>query len=303
MPEFAQVPGDDRVVILRRPSGVVEMGQQRVQRRRGHGRAHVGKVLHARIDDLPRGDVGDARPGAVAPKDHRARGGDGPLCRGRALGAVFQRRAELALGGTEVGAGHGADRAGPRRRQKRPQAQRLPHGGAGTVQPQIRHAQVPRGIGGAGALVLQVAGDDVAQRVRRQRRLAQHRIEALLEHDRLRRLPAFLAEITVLADGVEAVPQRPLALQTSAHRGPGGGVDRDVDLQRLSPHVCNQDRSSIRFFDSFSEMGKKIRGTKLCRVWEESVDTVYSITESSVPPGSVPASAPPSSTAPPPSSG
>ena len=39
---------------------------------RGHRRPHVVGVRHARVEDLPGGDMGDARAGTAAGQQHRA---------------------------------------------------------------------------------------------------------------------------------------------------------------------------------------------------------------------------------------
>ena len=154
MAQGAQVAGEDGVVVLRTAARLPEMGCERIQRRGGHGPAHVRGIGHARVHDAPGGHVGQADPCAAAAQDHRPRPGDGPLGGGGALAAVLQGEAVLPLRRAEMGAGQRA--AAPRRtavQQQRRQAQALRHGGAGPVEPEVGQGAVLHGEGGADALV------------------------------------------------------------------------------------------------------------------------------------------------------
>ena len=56
--------------------------------------------------------MGDIGAGAVLRQNGAARGGGGPLGRGRPLVAVGHRHPVLPLGGAEMGTGNGGDPAG-----------------------------------------------------------------------------------------------------------------------------------------------------------------------------------------------
>ena len=78
----AEVTGYDGVVNPPARGPSPEMGEQRVAGRRGHGRAHVGGVLHAHVDDAPRRDARHIGARPSGREYQRARARDRPLARG-----------------------------------------------------------------------------------------------------------------------------------------------------------------------------------------------------------------------------
>ena len=145
MPQLPQVPGEDQVEVPGTGAGVPEEGGQGIVGGGGHGGAHVVGVGDALVHDAPAGHVRHIGAGPLLRQDGAAGGGGGPLGGGGALTAVGHRHPVLPLGGAEVGAGHGGRPAGeaPVDEEGR-QGQRLPHGGAGAVQPIEGDAELPQ---------------------------------------------------------------------------------------------------------------------------------------------------------------
>ena len=209
----AKVAGDDHIIILRCAPGVRKVRLQRLIGGRRHRRAHVVEILDAGVRDLPSRNRSHLGAGAARAENQRACSRDRPLRRRRAHAAIFQRKAKLALCGTEV-------RAGQRRtgvciaaiNGHSSKTQRLSHRGTGAVEAKVRCAAVAHCIGRSGALVEQVAGEDIVQRSGGNLRLLARQIKALLEHGALGFLPTGRSKIRIAADDVKPLPQRAFAL-------------------------------------------------------------------------------------------
>ena len=223
-----------RVVIFRGAARVGKVRAKRVIGRRGHGRAHVVCVVYPRVNYPAGRDVRYIRPAPLRADDGRARARHRPLRCGRALAAVFQRIAVLPLRRAEVRARNGAGSFGIAAvNQHRRQRQRLRHGGARAVDPEIRRAAVLHRKRRAHALVEKVPGNDVVQRSGKPCLIA-GKVKAFADHMAFGALPALLAEIGVSRDAVEAVLKRAFALALSANRRGGDNSRPRRQRRRLS---------------------------------------------------------------------
>ena len=106
------------------------------------------------------------------------------------------------------------------------QQQRLRHGGARPVEPQMGDPGIAQGKGGADALVQQIPGEDQVDVIGVEPRLVQKLVQGELLHLLLRLLPGFFPESGIHAPYVKAVSKRSLCLLLSAHCRPGGDIDR-----------------------------------------------------------------------------
>ena len=222
--DLAEVAGHDQIIVVRRAPGVGKVRPERLIGGGRHRSAHVVRVRNARVHNRPGRRHGHARSVSGSREDERTRTGHCPLSGRRTHAAVFQRKAVLALSGAKVracerGGGLGAAAVD----EHRGQTDRLSHRRARAVQPEIRRTDAAHGVGRAHALIEQVAGEHVVERLRLQRRFAAYARKALPQHGALGLLPALFAEICVLTDAVKAVAQRTFAL-FSAHDA-GGGAD------------------------------------------------------------------------------
>ena len=134
--------------------GVVKIGGDGRGSRRSHRRAHVGGVGDAQIDDGADAHLPDKGRRHRPADQRRARSGGRPLGGRGTLPAVFEREAELPLGGTEMGGGH---RRGPLSQpalnEEGGHAEAFGHRRTGAVEPQKGDFQLPQAVGRADALV------------------------------------------------------------------------------------------------------------------------------------------------------
>ena len=100
--QCAEIPGHDQVIVLRHAPQIAEMRLQRIDSRRGHGCAHVVRILDAEILHAADRRRLDAHTAAAAAHDAAAGASHGPLGRRRALAAVAEREAVLPLCRGEV---------------------------------------------------------------------------------------------------------------------------------------------------------------------------------------------------------
>ena len=162
--QYPQIAGDNLVVEARAPTGVPQVGSNGLSGGGGHGGTHVVGVLNTLVHDFTWGDVGDPGTGAL-PGQHNCPGaGHRPLGSGGALAAVLQGCAVLPLGGAEM-RGHHHRCPLPEAAVQRHggQSQPFPHGGAGPIQAEEGEVLFPGGVGGADALVEEVAGKQPVQ--------------------------------------------------------------------------------------------------------------------------------------------
>ena len=239
----AQVAGGDQVVVVGAAACVLQMGHDGVVHRRGHGCAHVVRVLDLLIHHAPHRAAAYfqiLRLG-VGRQQRAAAGGGGPGGLGRALGAHLQGKAKLALRRAEV-AGGAADGVVQKAagEQRAAQHQRLHEGGARAVLAEEGDAQRPGGEARRDDLVVQVAGDHHLHVLRAEACLLQRVIHRPAHHLALRQLPALHAQQVIVQQDVELIRQRALALFGAHDAGAGGDARRVVVHEGLSAHSAHR---------------------------------------------------------------
>ena len=136
-----------------------------------------------------------------------------------------------------MGGGHGGRHAGKASVDEHGgDAQSLPHGGAGPVEPQEGDLCLPQAESAADALVQKVSGADVVQLAGGEAAPLQGLVQGLLLHGGLRLFPGLLPKEGVLVQKIKAAPQGPLLLEFPAHAGVGQHAGRVTERHGLGAH-------------------------------------------------------------------
>ena len=212
----AQIAGDDGVILFRRSLGGFEIAHDGIRCRRRHGCAHMVGVGHAQIHHNADAGTRDAHPVRNAVRlleNHSARSGTGPLRRRRPLTAVGERKPKLALCRGKMGRSHCRRIfAHAACRQKRRRQQSLCHSGTRPVDAQQGNLQRAHSIGGADALVHEIAGADAGEVAVPESGLFQRQLHRAALHDAFRLFPGLLSEMGVGFYTVETAAHGTVAL-------------------------------------------------------------------------------------------